>query len=100
MRKEPIDAKLLEDAHVLMHPIRYRIVELLAEKPRHINAVSSARGMEGRLITSHLATLEEHRFVTSKYEISEAGELKGKATRVYTVTDKMGEVKARLKKEL
>jgi hypothetical protein len=38
--------------------------------------------------------------VTSKYEISEQQKLKGKALKVYTATDKVADVKAKLKKEL
>ncbi len=56
--------------------------------------------MERRLVTYHLATLEEQWFVTSRYEISEGPRSKGKALRVYTVTDKVAEVKAKLKKGL
>jgi hypothetical protein len=44
--------------------------------------------------------LEERWFVTSKYELSEAGKSKGKALRMYTVTDKVAVVKAKLKKGL
>jgi hypothetical protein len=36
----------------------------------------------------------------SKYEISEGPRAKGKALRVYTATDKVAEVKAKLKKGL
>jgi F420-dependent methylenetetrahydromethanopterin dehydrogenase len=38
--------------------------------------------------------------VTSKYEISEEPRAKGKAIRVYTMTDKVADVKAKLKKGL
>jgi hypothetical protein len=44
--------------------------------------------------------LEERGFVTSKYLISEQAKTKGKALRVYTETDKVAEVKAKLKKGL
>jgi len=100
MREEPRDAKLLEDAHILMHPLRYRIVELLAEKPMHINALASALGMERRLVSYHLLKLEEHGFVTSEYELGFVIRQKGKAFRVYTVTAKVAEVKDELKKGL
>ncbi|MDI6811058.1 MAG: hypothetical protein QMD80_05205 [archaeon] len=41
-----IEDRLVEEAHVLLHPVRFRIVELLAEKPMHINAISNALGEE------------------------------------------------------
>lgn len=93
--------KLLEDSHILFHPVRYRLLELIAEKPIHINALASTLGMERRLVSYHLATLEDKGFVTSKYKVSEDDpKTKGKALRVYTVTDKVADVKAKLKKEL
>ena len=92
--------ELVEDAHVFFHPVRYRIVELLAEKPMHINAISIAMGEERRLVSYHLNMLEEHGFLTSKYEISLEKKSKGKALRKYTVTDKVAKVISELKKEL
>jgi len=53
-----------------------------------------------RLVTYHLAALEERGFVKSKYVISEQPKSKGKALKVHTVTDKVTEVKAKLKKGL
>jgi predicted ArsR family transcriptional regulator len=83
-----------------VHPVRYRLLKLLAEKPMHINAFASALGLERRLVSYHLATLEAEGFVTSKYGISEEPRAKGKAIRVYTVTDKVMDVRAKLKKGL
>ncbi|MHC1599262.1 MAG: ArsR/SmtB family transcription factor [Candidatus Methanospirareceae archaeon] len=95
-----IEDDLVKDAHVLFHPIRYRIVELLAEKPMHINQISKAMGEERRLVSYHLLALEESGFVSSKYEISESPKSKGKAIRKYWVTDKVkgviGEIKEKL----
>ncbi len=92
-----IDKELLKDVHVLLHPIRYRIVELLEEKPMYINEISKALGEERRLVSYHLLTLEEHRFLNSKYEISEQSKSKGKAIRKYEVTGKVEEVISALK---
>ncbi len=95
-----IEDSLVEDAHVLLHPIRYRIVELLAENPMHINQISKAMGEERRLVSYHLLALEERGFVNSKYEISESPKSKGKAIRKYWVTDKVDNVIAEIKKKL
>lgn len=89
---------IVKDAHVLLHPIRFRIVELLADKPLHINGISKAMGEERRLVSYHLLTLEEYGFVDSKYEISEQPKSKGKAIRKYWVTDKVNTVISELKK--
>ncbi|HDS46226.1 MAG TPA: ArsR family transcriptional regulator [Methanomicrobia archaeon] len=100
MAKKPLEEALLEDAFVVTHPLRYRIVELLAETPMHINALSRALGVERRLIAYHLTTLEERGFVKSKYELFVLLKQKGTALRVYKVTDKVAEVKMSLKKAL
>ncbi len=93
-----MEDRLVKDAHVLLHPIRFRIVELLAEKPIHINGISKAMGEERRLVSYHLLTLEECGFVKSKYEISESPKSRGKAIRKYWVTDKVENVISELKK--
>lgn len=93
-----IEDQLVKEAHVLLHPIRFRIVELLVENPMHINAISIAMGEERRLVSYHLQTLEEYGFVNSRYEISELPKAKGKAIRKYWVTDKVENVISELKK--
>ncbi len=93
-----MEEELVKDAHVLLHPVRFRIVELLMEKSMHINEISKAMGEERRLVSYHLLTLEEHRFVESRYEISEQPKSKGKAIRKYWVTDKVEAVISELKK--
>ena len=40
-----------DDAYALAHPLRCRIVELLAEKPMHINEIAKALGEERRLVS-------------------------------------------------
>ena len=95
-----LEEKLLEEAQVLLHPIRFRIVELLMERPMHINGISKALGEERRLVSYHLLALEECGFVNSKYEISENPQSKGKAIRKYWVTEKVNEVVAEIKKKL
>jgi DNA-binding transcriptional ArsR family regulator len=98
MAKKQLEAELLEDSHIFLQPERYRIMELLSEKTMHISELSRALPEERRLVAYHLAALEDRGFVPSRYEISERPRSRGKALRVYTVTDKVSEVKAKLKK--
>jgi DNA-binding transcriptional ArsR family regulator len=95
-----IEEGLVTDAHILLHPIRYRIVELLADKPMHINEISKAMGEERRLVSYHLLTLEQYGFVSSKYEISEHPKSRGKAIRKYWVNGKVEDVISELKRKL
>jgi len=92
-----IGDRLVEDAHVFLHPIRFRIVELLAEKPMHINEISKAMEEERRLVSYHLLMLERYGFVSSKYEMSENPKSKGRAIRKYWVTGKVKDVISELK---
>jgi DNA-binding transcriptional ArsR family regulator len=92
-----VEDKLVKEAHVLLHPIRFRIVQLLAEKSMHINEISKAMGEERRIVSYHLLTLEEYGFVNSKYEISDNPKSKGRALRKYWVTGKVEEVISELK---
>ena len=102
MKIPPSEGKLLDDAHIFSHPVRHRIVELLAEKPMHIDALSRALDEKRMLVAYHLDTLQERGFVTSRYEIFLLLELeqRGTALRVYTVTNKVADVKVKLGKEL
>jgi DNA-binding PadR family transcriptional regulator len=55
-------------------------------------------GEERHLVSYHLLTLEEYGFVSSKYEISEHPKSKGKALKIYQVTDKVAGVISEFKK--
>lgn len=86
------DDDLIKDVHVLLHPLRYRIVELLEEKPMHVTGISTVLEEEGRLVSYHLLILVEHGFLRSNFEISEQTRSRGKAIRIYRVTEKVEEV--------
>ncbi|HDS45486.1 MAG TPA: transcriptional regulator [Methanomicrobia archaeon] len=95
-----LEDQLVMDAHVLVHPMRFRIVELLREKTMHINSISKALGEERRLVSYHLQILETYGFLSSKYEISEQDKSKGKAIRKFWVTDRVDAVLAELREKL
>ncbi len=95
-----ITDSLLRDVHILLHPVRYRIVELLMDEPMHINEISREVNIERRLVSYHLLTLEEHGFVKSNYEISEHPRSKGRAIRKYEPTEKVKHVLSELRKIL
>ena len=95
-----IKDSLVMDAHVLFHPIRFRIVGLLAEKPMYINELSKALGEDRRHVSYHLRTLEEYSFVSSKYEISDHPKSRGKAIKKYWVNGKIEKVISELRERL
>jgi len=100
MARKPPDKGLLDDSHIFLHPVRHRLMEPLAEKLMNINALSIALGMERKLVAYHLFALEDCGLVTSRYAISVEPRAKGKAIRLYRVTDMAADVKAMLKKAL
>ncbi len=91
---------LLKDVHVLLHPIRFRIIELLRDEQLHINEISNILGEDRRLVSYHLLTLEEHGFLDSVFEISERPKSKGKVMRKYHTTSKVDWVLNELKKRI
>ncbi|MBE0516820.1 MAG: winged helix-turn-helix transcriptional regulator [Methanophagales archaeon] len=97
--REKIDDKTLQEAHILLHPIRYRIVELLAEKPMHINEISRVMGDERRFVTYHLRLLEECGFLSSKYKISPEKKSKGKSLKIYKTTERVEQTISKLREQ-
>jgi hypothetical protein len=66
----------------------------------HIDWISRALDVKRGLVAYHLDTLQERGFVKSNYGLLMLLELEqsGTALRVYTVTDKVADVKPELKK--
>ena len=98
METNRVEVELFDDSRTFLHPVRCRILELLAEKLMNLNAISLALNMERRLVAHHLFTLEDCGYVKSRYAILQPDESKGMLLRVYTVTDKVAEVRAKLRK--
>ena len=95
----------LDEASIILQPIRYRIYQELkrAGKPLYVDEVARRLGIDRRLVSFHLATLEEHGFVTSEFKAITAAESnpgKGKAGRFFSLTGKAQKVLSRLKKEI
>ena len=83
-----VNNHLMADAHVLMHPTRFRIAQLLSEKPMHIRELSEALEKEKRLVSYHLFILEEHGFVNGEFKFPEMANSMGIATNHYGMTKK------------
>ncbi|MGC9444818.1 MAG: helix-turn-helix domain-containing protein [Candidatus Methanospirareceae archaeon] len=80
---------LLKEAHVLLHPFRYRMAALLAERPLSLQELIDALGEDRRLISYHLLILEEHGFVRGKLVLDRSNQRdSSKAGVAYGVTEK------------
>jgi DNA-binding transcriptional ArsR family regulator len=80
---------LLTEAHILLHPLRYRIAALLAERPLNLQELIDTLGEDRRLISYHLLTLEEHGFVSGKFGLDRSDRMESKKAGVaYGVTEK------------
>jgi hypothetical protein len=55
MKKESLEDELLEDSHIFLQPERYRIMELHAEKPMHLDGISRALGVKRGLVAYPLS---------------------------------------------
>jgi predicted ArsR family transcriptional regulator len=95
----------LDEASIILQPIRYRIYQELkrAGKPLYVDEVAKRLEVDRRLVSFHLATLEEHGFVTSEFKAitpAQSNPGKGKAGRFFSLTGKAEKVLTRLKKEI
>lgn len=59
-----------DDAHTLLHPLRFDLINFIAEKPRYVNEIAKALGQKRRLVNHHLEVLEAYGFVTSRRALS------------------------------
>lgn len=94
--------QIIKDASVIMHPIRYEIIEYLNRhsKGEHIQKIADHLEKDRRVISYHLLELEGNGFVKGNYEISSYPNSKGKAIKKYTLTDKINLVKFNIKELL
>ena len=95
----------LDEASVILQPIRYRIYQELkrAGRPLYVDELAKRLDVDRRLVSFHLATLEEHGFVTSEFKaitVAESNPGKGKAGRFFSLTGKAEKVIKRLKREI
>lgn len=99
---ERTQEELKRDVYVLMHPLRHSIVDLLdgSREGMHINKLAEELQENRQLVSFHLLTLSENEFVEGDYFISEKPHSKGKAVKVYKLTNKTREILKRLKDSL
>ena len=96
------EERVIRDAETLFHPLRYRIVEALAKKPSglYINQLAEAVGADRQLVSFHLLTLASAGYVEGEYQIAEKPHSKGKAVKVYRLTEKVDRAFKAIRKEL
>lgn len=83
--------KIIKDGHILIHPLRYKIIKLLQEnnpEGMYVNEISKAIKEDRKLVAYHLLTLFQYDFAKSEYEISKYPASKGKALKRITLTEK------------
>ena len=80
---------ILTEAHILLHPLRYRVAALLAERPLTLQELIDTLAEEPRLVSYHLLLLEEHGFVSGKFGLDHPEQMESrKAGVAYGVTKK------------
>lgn len=96
----PLSEDILRAGGVILHPVRWKIISTLEDmgSPMYIGAVADAIGVDRRLVSFHLSTLEEKGFAKSRFAVIEEAKSLGKAGRFYTLTPKVERVKTELVK--
>lgn len=91
-----------QDVYMLMHPLRSSIVDLLEKSSNgmYINELAGKLQSDRQLVSFHLLTLSANQFVEGKYSITDPPHSKGKATKIYKLTDKTREILDKLKSSL
>lgn len=93
--------KMVADGVLVLHPIRWKIMEALKDgKPRYIDEIATLVKEDRRLVSFHLSTLEENGFAVSEFKIIEPPHSMGKAGRFYKLTDKFDKIRPELIKFL
>lgn len=81
--------------YILLHPIRYQIIRALKEKQKlYINELEGILGINRKVISFHLSTLNQYGFVEGNYEVLKIphSDSKGKAAKYFKPTPKVDEV--------
>ncbi len=94
--------EIIKEGHMLVHPLRYKIIKLLQENPEgmYVNQISKAIKEDRKLVAYHLLTLFQYDFAKSEYEISKYPSSKGKALKRITLTEKTKKVLTDLKETI
>ncbi len=78
-------SKALELAHVIMEPLRLKIIKSLLKKPQYISQIATANSSDRSTISYHLGVLEKSGLLTSQYQVLVQPQSKGKAARMYRI---------------
>ena len=93
-----------KDLSILLFPTRYEIYRKLKEagEPLYASEIAEKIGVDRKLISFHLSSLERHGFVTSEFGVQNKPPPTGppKAVRYYTLTSKADTVLREFKDKL
>jgi len=97
-----VSVEILKEGAVLLHPMRFKIINALMDAGRamYIDEVATAIGENRRLVSFHLSTLEERGYATSEFDVIKKPSSKGKAGKFYKLTPNVNKVLGDLMKIL
>ena len=94
---ETIDQEMVKSGIIMLHPIRLKILHVLEEKGEmYIESIAEDTGIDRRLISFHLSTLQNNGFLESVFKVVQEPHSKGKAGRFFKLTPKYAETKSKL----
>jgi len=93
---------ILAEGAVLLHPIRFKIIEVLKDSDTslYIDEIAKKVGYDRRLVSFHLSALEDKGYLESNFEVIKKPASLGKAGRFYTTTEKVDEVLSSIAKRI
>lgn len=91
MMNTTMEPKWNQNGAILLHPVRYKIIELFGKEARdmYIDEIAGLIGEDPRLTSFHLTTLQEKGYAESKFGIIDKPASKGRAGRFYRLTPKV-----------
>jgi DNA-binding transcriptional ArsR family regulator len=90
--------KIVDDgtAKIVMHPIRFRILQFIkeAQEPQYVEQIAKAVDEHPRLVSHHLNVLQDIGLIECRYELAKAkgSAVRGVAVRLCAPTPKLAEV--------
>ncbi len=84
-------SEALRNSSILLHPIRFKIIELFRKERRdmYIDEIAGLIAHDPRLTSFHLSTLQENGYAESKFDIIKKPASPGRAGRFYRLTAKV-----------
>ena len=93
-----IDATIIKDGIIMLHPVRWKILTALKgkDKEMYIDEIANMIEEDRRLVSFHLSILQNRGFLESEFKVLQVPKSKGKAGRFFRLTEKFDKLRPQL----